>query len=138
MWSHFLLSSACPDFLPQIVFLLHSEVSANLVATLENKNHALSDTIMELCNSKTHFNEKHQKASMAEYMYIHLWPFQLQHSIANFECHKISAEKLVDIFKQHLHELENMGNMFLEDLPEIFCCMEFDEIFLSVMREQVH
>ncbi|KAK0480893.1 hypothetical protein IW261DRAFT_1419211 [Armillaria novae-zelandiae] len=41
------------DFLPQIVFLLHSEVSANLVATLENKNHALSDTITELCK----FNE---------------------------------------------------------------------------------
>ncbi|KAK0504324.1 hypothetical protein EDD18DRAFT_495821 [Armillaria luteobubalina] len=111
------------------------EVSADLVATLEDENRALLDTIMELRNSNTHFNEQRQKASMAEYMYIHLRQLQLQRSIVNFERHKISAEKLVDIFKQHLRELENIGNMFLEDLPESFGRMEFDEMFSGVKRE---
>ncbi|PBK75190.1 hypothetical protein ARMSODRAFT_510389 [Armillaria solidipes] len=112
-----------------------SEVSADLIATLENENRALLDTIMELRNSNTHFNEQRQKAGMAEYMYVHLRQLQLQRSIANFESRKISAERLVDTFKQHLHELENIGNKFLEDLPEIFGRTEFDEMFSGVKRE---
>ncbi|KAK0221523.1 hypothetical protein IW262DRAFT_1459776 [Armillaria fumosa] len=112
-----------------------SEVSADLIATLENENRALLDTIMELRNSNTHFNEQRQKASMAEYMYIHLRQLQLQRSITNFENHKISTEKLVDIFKQHLRELENIGNLFVEDLPDNFGRTEFDEIFSGIKRE---
>ncbi len=72
---------------------------------------------------------------MAEYMYVHLRQLQLQRSIANFESRRISAEKLVDTFKQHLRELENIGNKFLEDLPEIFGRTEFDEMFSGVKRE---
>ncbi|KAK0243888.1 hypothetical protein EDD85DRAFT_178972 [Armillaria nabsnona] len=114
-----------------------SEVSASgdLIATLEDENRALLDTIMELRNSNSHFSEQRQKASMAEYMYVHLRQLQLQRSIANFESRKISAEKLVDTFKQHLRELENIGNKFLEDLPETFGRTEFDEMFSSVKRE---
>ncbi|KAK0487773.1 hypothetical protein IW261DRAFT_1558816 [Armillaria novae-zelandiae] len=112
-----------------------SEVSADLIATLENENRALLDTIMELRNSNTHFNEQRRKASMAEYMYVHLRQLQLQRSVANFESRKISAERLVDIFKQHLRELENIGNKFLEDLPEYFGRTEFDEMFSGVKRD---
>ncbi|KAK0187750.1 hypothetical protein F5146DRAFT_725560 [Armillaria mellea] len=112
-----------------------SEVSADVIATLENENRALLDTIMELRNSNTHFNEQRQKAGMAEYMYVHLRQLQLQRSITNFESHKISAEKLVDVLKQHLRELENIGNKFLEDVPETFGRTEFDEMFSGVKRE---
>ncbi|KAK0202102.1 hypothetical protein DFS33DRAFT_1048780 [Desarmillaria ectypa] len=112
-----------------------SEASADLIATLENENRALLDTIMELRNSNNHVKEQRQKAGVAEYMYLHLRQLQLQRSIANFESRKISTDKLVDAFNQHLRELERIGNMFLEDLPETFGRTEFDEIFSGVKRE---
>ncbi|KAG7445646.1 uncharacterized protein BT62DRAFT_1076729 [Guyanagaster necrorhizus] len=112
-----------------------SGVSADLVTTLENENRALMDTIMELRNVNNHANEQRQKASVAEYMYVHLRQLQLQRSISNFGSRKISVDKLVDTFKKHLHELENIGNKFLEDLPEDFGRTEFDEMLSGVKRE---
>ncbi|KAK0462092.1 uncharacterized protein EV420DRAFT_1746351 [Desarmillaria tabescens] len=112
-----------------------SEASADLIATLENENRALLDTIMELRNSNNHINEQRRKVGMAEYMYIHLQLLQLQRSITNFENRKISMDKLVNTFKQHLRELENIGNKFLEDIPENFGRTEFDEMFSGVKRE---